>query len=221
MNHAEMQFLTTEFPYKKQYANFIGGEWVKPVGGEYFDNISPITGEPFTSIPRSREADIELALDAAHSAKAGWAATSAADRANILNKIADRIEANLTRLAVAETIDNGKPLRESMAADLPLAVDHFRYFAGCIRAQEGSISEIDQDTVAYHFHEPLGVVGQIIPWNFPILMATWKLAPALAAGNCVVLKPAEQTPLGILVVMELIADLLPPGVVNVVNGFGV
>ncbi len=220
MNHAEMQFLNAEFPYKKQYGNFIGGQWTKPVGGEYFDNISPITGEPFTSIPRSREADIELALDAAHRAKAGWAATSAADRANILNKIADRIEANLTRLAVAETIDNGKPLRESMAADLPLAVDHFRYFAGCIRAQEGSISEIDQDTVAYHFHEPLGVVGQIIPWNFPILMATWKLAPALAAGNCVVLKPAEQTPASLLVLIELIEDLLPPGVLNVVNGFG-
>ena len=220
MNHAEMQFLNAEFPYKKQYGNFIGGQWTKPAGGEYFDNISPITGEPFTSIPRSREADIELALDAAHRAKAGWAATSATDRANILNKIADRIEANLTRLAVAETIDNGKPLRESMAADLPLAVDHFRYFAGCIRAQEGSISEIDQDTVAYHFHEPLGVVGQIIPWNFPILMATWKLAPALAAGNCVVLKPAEQTPASLLVLIELIEDLLPPGVLNVVNGFG-
>src|SRR6202789_3400739 len=221
MNHAEMQFLNTDFPYKKQYGNFIGGQWIKPVGGEYFDNVSPITGEPFTSIPRSREADIELALDAAHRAKTAWGKTPAAERANILNRIADRMEANLQRLAVAETIDNGKPLRETMAADIPLAIDHFRYFAGCIRAQEGSISEIDRDTVAYHFHEPLGVVGQIIPWNFPILMATWKLAPALAAGNCVVLKPAEQTPLGILVVMELIADILPPGVVNVVNGFGV
>src|SRR5580693_7738061 len=221
MNHAEMQFLTTEFPYKKQYANFIGGEWVKPVGGEYFDNISPITGEPFTSIPRSREADIELALDAAHKAKVAWGKTSPAERANILNKIADRIETNLTRLAVAETIDNGKPLRETMAADLPLAVDHFRYFAGAIRAQEGGISQIDEDTVAYHFHEPLGVVGQIIPWNFPILMAVWKLAPALAAGNCVVIKPAEQTPWSLLKVIELIADLLPAGVVNIVNGFGV
>src|SRR6266702_4747310 len=184
MNHAEMQFLTTEFPYKKQYANFIGGEWVKPVGGEYFDNVSPITGEPFTSIPRSREADVELALDAAHRAKAAWGKTSTTDRANILNRIADRMEANLQRIAVAETIDNGKPLRETMAADIPLAIDHFRYFAGCARAQEGSISQIDEDTVAYHFHEPLGVVGQIIPWNFPILMAVWKLAPALAAGNC-------------------------------------
>ena len=220
MNHAEMQYLTTEFPFKKQYGNFIGGQWLAPVGGEYFDNVSPITGEPFTSIPRSREADIELALDAAHRAKASWGKTSPAERANLLNKIADRMEANLSRLAVADTIDNGKPLRETMAADIPLAIDHFRYFAGCIRAQEGSISEIDEDTVAYHYHEPLGVVGQIIPWNFPILMATWKLAPALAAGNCVVLKPAEQTPASLLVLLELIEDLLPPGVLNVVNGFG-
>jgi aldehyde dehydrogenase len=220
MNHAEMQFLNTDFPYKKQYGNFIGGQWVKPVGGEYFDNISPITGEAFTSIPRSREADIELALDAAHKAKTAWGKTSPAERANILNKIADRMEANLVRIAVAETIDNGKPLRETMAADIPLAIDHFRYFAGCVRAQEGSISQIDEDTVAYHFHEPLGVVGQIIPWNFPILMAVWKLAPALAAGNCVVLKPAEQTPASLLVLLELIEDLLPAGVLNVVNGFG-
>jgi aldehyde dehydrogenase len=220
MNHAEMKFLNTDFPFKKQYGNFIGGQWVKPVGGEYFDNISPITGEPFTSIPRSREADIELALDAAHKAKVAWGKTSPADRANILNKIADRMEANLVRIAVAETIDNGKPLRETMAADIPLAIDHFRYFAGCVRAQEGSLSQIDEDTVAYHFHEPLGVVGQIIPWNFPILMAVWKLAPALAAGNCVVLKPAEQTPASLLVLIELIEDLLPPGVLNVVNGFG-
>jgi aldehyde dehydrogenase len=220
MNHAEMQFLSTEFPYKKQYANFIGGEWVKPMGGEYFDNLSPITGEPFTSIPRSREADIELALSAAHRAKAGWAKTSATDRANILCKIADRMEANLRRLAVAETIDNGKPIRETTAGDIPLTIDHLRYFAGCVRAQEGSICEIDGDTVAYHFQEPLGVVGQIIPWNCPILMAVWKLAPALAAGNCVVLKPAEQTPASILVLLELIQDLLPAGVLNVVNGFG-
>ena len=220
MNHAELQFLSTDFPFKKQYENFIGGKWVKPAGNEYFDNISPITGDPFTSIPRSREADIELALDAAHKAKAAWGRTSAAERANLLNKIADRIEANLTRITVAETIDNGKPLRETMAADIPLAMDHFRYFAGAARAQEGSISQIDDDTVAYHFHEPLGVVAQIIPWNFPILMATWKLASALAAGNCVVLKPAEQTPASLLVVLELIEDLLPPGVLNVVNGFG-
>lgn len=220
MNHAELQYLSTDYPFKKQYENFIGGQWVKPSGNEYFDNISPITGEPFTSIPRSREADIELALDAAHKAKDAWGRTSVADRANLLSQIADRMEKNLIRLAVAESIDNGKPLRESMAADIPLAIDHFRYFASAIRAQEGAISQIDNDTVAYHFHEPLGVVAQIIPWNFPILMATWKLAPALAAGNCVVLKPAEQTPASILVLMELIQDVLPPGVVNVVNGFG-
>ncbi|AOJ11731.1 aldehyde dehydrogenase [Burkholderia mayonis] len=220
MNHADMQHLNIEFPYRKQYGNFIGGEWVAPVGGEYFDNVSPVTGQPFTAIPRSRAADVELALDAAHAAKAGWAAASAGERANVLLKIADRMEANLTRLAVAETIDNGKPLRETTAADVPLAIDHFRYFAGCIRAQEGSIADIGGDMVAYHFHEPLGVVGQIIPWNFPLLMAAWKLAPAIAAGNCVVLKPAEQTPASILVFAELIQDLLPPGVLNIVNGFG-
>ncbi|WP_323119345.1 aldehyde dehydrogenase [Burkholderia alba] len=220
MNHADMKHLNIEFPYRKQYGNFIGGEWVAPAGGEYFDNISPVTGQPFTAIPRSREADIERALDAAHAAKAGWGATPAAERANVLLKIADRMEANLARLAVAETIDNGKPLRETTAADIPLAIDHFRYFAGCIRAQEGSIADIGGDLVAYHFHEPLGVVGQIIPWNFPILMASWKLAPALAAGNCVVLKPAEQTPASILVFAELVQDLLPPGVLNIVNGFG-
>ncbi|KAA1014218.1 aldehyde dehydrogenase family protein [Paraburkholderia panacisoli] len=220
MNHAELQFLDIEFPFKKKYANFIDGKWVKPVGGEYFDNISPITGQPFTSVPRSREADIELALDAAHRAKTAWAKTSPTDRANVLSRIADRIEAHLRKLAVAETIDKGKPLRESLSGDIPLAIDHFRYFAGCIRAQEGSISEIDSETVAYHFHEPLGVVGQIIPWNFPLLLAAWKIAPALAAGNCIVLKPAEQTPASILVLVELIQDLLPAGVLNVVNGFG-
>jgi aldehyde dehydrogenase len=203
-----------------RYGNFIGGEFVPPVGGQYFENPTPVTGQPFTEIARSTADDIERALDAAHGAKLSWGRTPAAERANILNKIADRIEANLPMLAVAETWENGKPIRESMAADLPLAVDHFRYFAGAIRAQEGSISEIDPDTIAYHFHEPLGVVGQIIPWNFPILMATWKLAPALAAGNCVIIKPAEQTPWSLLKVIELIADLLPPGVVNVVNGFG-
>jgi aldehyde dehydrogenase len=207
--------------FKTRYGNFIGGKWVEPVKGEYFENITPITGQRLCEIPRSSAEDIELALDAAHAAKGAWGKTSAAERANILNKIADRIETNLNLLAHAETWDNGKPIRETMAADLPLAVDHFRYFAGCIRAQEGSLSEIDHDTIAYHFHEPLGVVGQIIPWNFPLLMAVWKLAPALAAGNCVVLKPAEQTPASILVLMEIIGDLLPPGVVNVVNGFGV
>ena len=220
MNHADMQFLDVEFPFARQYGNFIGGEWVKPIRGEYFENLSPITGEPFTLIPRSTEEDVELALDAAHRARAAWADTSPAARATILNRIADRMEQNLSRIAFAESIDNGKPIRETMAADIPLAIDHFRYFAGCIRAQEGSIGEIDGDTVAYHFHEPLGVVGQIIPWNFPILMATWKIAPALAAGNCIVLKPAEQTPASILVLLELIQDILPPGVLNVVNGFG-
>ena len=204
-----------------RYGNFIGGEFVPPSKGGYFENPSPVNGKPFTEVARSTAEDIELALDAAHGAKHSWGRTSAAERAVILNKIADRIEANLEALAIAETWENGKPIRESLAADLPLAVEHLRYFAGAIRAQEGSISEIDADTIAYHFQEPLGVVGQIIPWNFPILMAVWKLAPALAAGNCVVIKPAEQTPWSILKVIELIADLLPPGVVNIVNGFGV
>ena len=207
--------------YADSYDNFIGGEWTAPVEGRYFENPSPVDGQTFCRVARSSAADVELALDAAHAAADAWGATAAGERANILNKIADRIEANLEPLAVAETWDNGKPVRETLAADLPLAVDHFRYFAGAIRAQEGGVSEIDADTIAYHFHEPLGVVGQIIPWNFPILMATWKLAPALAAGNAVVLKPAEQTPASILKVVELIADLLPPGVLNVVNGFGV
>src|SRR5580704_4043717 len=207
-------------PFAKRYENYIGGEWRAPKAGKYFDNISPITGQPVCEIARSDASDIEAALDAAHAAKEAWGRTSPAERAQILNKIADRIETNLEKLATAETWDNGKPIREAMAADLPLAVDHFRYFAGAIRAQEGSISEVDHDTVAYHFHEPLGVVGQIIPWNFPILMAVWKLAPALAAGNCVVIKPAEQTPASILVLMELIGDLIPKGVLNVVNGFG-
>ncbi|MEY2635220.1 MAG: hypothetical protein RIS75_1160 [Actinomycetota bacterium] len=204
-----------------KYDNFIGGKWVPPVKGQYFENLSPVTGKAFTQIARSTSEDIELALDAAHAAREAWGNTSVTERASILNKIADRLEANLEMLAVAETYDNGKPIRETLAADMPLAIDHFRYFAGAIRAQEGTAGELDHDTVAYHFHEPLGVVGQIIPWNFPILMATWKLAPALAAGNCVVLKPAEQTPWSILVLMELIADLLPAGVLNIVNGFGI
>ncbi len=207
-------------PFKARYENFIGGKWTPPKAGKYFDNITPMTGKKICEVPRSDASDIELALDAAHAAKDAWGKTSIAERANILNKIADRLEANLALVATAETWDNGKPIRETMAADIPLAIDHFRYFAGCIRAEEGSIGEIDHDTVAYHFREPLGVVGQIIPWNFPILMAAWKVAPALAAGNCIVLKPAEQTPVGILVVMELIQDLLPPGVLNIVNGFG-
>lgn len=206
--------------FKSQYENFIGGEWVAPVKGEYFDNISPVDGKVFTKVPRSSKEDIELALDAAHAAKDAWGKTSPQERSNILLKIADRLEQNLEVLAVAETWDNGKPIRETLAADIPLTIDHFRYFAGCIRAQEGTISEIDHDTVAYHYHEPLGVVGQIIPWNFPILMGAWKIAPALAAGNCIVLKPAEQTPASILVLLELIQDILPKGVLNVVNGYG-
>lgn len=206
--------------FKSRYDNFIGGEWVKPRSGNYFENITPVTGKVFCEIARSDHNDIELALDAAHRAKDAWGKTSTTERSNLLLKIADRMEQNLEKLAIAETWDNGKPIRETKAADLPLAIDHFRYFASCIRAQEGTIGEIDHDTVAYHFHEPLGVVGQIIPWNFPLLMAAWKLAPALAAGNCVVLKPAEQTPAGILLFAELIQDLLPPGVLNIVNGFG-
>jgi len=206
--------------YKSKYDNFIGGKWVAPVKGEYFDVITPISGKPYTKAARSTAEDIELALDAAHAAADKWGKTPIAARADLLLKIADRLEANLEVLAYAETVDNGKPMRETLNADIPLTVDHFRYFAGCLRAQEGGLSEIDDNTVAYHFHEPLGVVGQIIPWNFPILMAAWKLAPALGAGNCVVLKPAESTPISILVLVELIADLLPPGVLNVVNGFG-
>lgn len=206
--------------FRERYDNFIGGQWVPPVRGQYFDNLSPVNGKPFCKVARSTAEDIELALDAAHAAKDAWGATSVTARSNILLKIADRLESHLERLAVAETWDNGKAVRETLNADVPLVVDHFRYFAGCIRAQEGTIGEIDGHTVAYHFHEPLGVVGQIIPWNFPLLMAAWKLAPALAAGNCVVLKPAEQTPASILVMIELIGDLLPPGTLNVVNGFG-
>jgi len=207
-------------PFKAKYGNFIGGRFVEPVGGRYFENTSPVNGKVLCQIARSDASDISLALDAAHAAKAAWGRTSVTDRANALLKIADRMEANLALLAEAETWDNGKPIRETTAADLPLAIDHFRYFAGCLRSQEGSLSEIDTDTVAYHYHEPLGVVGQIIPWNFPLLMACWKLAPALAAGNCVVLKPAEQTPASIMVWADLIGDILPAGVLNIVNGFG-
>ncbi|TXL63617.1 aldehyde dehydrogenase family protein [Cerasibacillus terrae] len=207
--------------FKEKYDNFIGGKWVAPVKGQYFENKSPVTGEVFTKAARSTAEDIELALDAAHAAKDAWGKTSPAERALILNKIADRMEENLETIAVAETWDNGKAVRETLNMDIPMAADHFRYFASVIRAQESGITQIDHDTVAYHFHEPLGVVGQIIPWNFPILMASWKLAPALAAGNCVVLKPAEQTPASIMVLMEIIHDLLPAGVLNVVNGFGV
>jgi len=207
-------------PFRERYDNFIGGKFVAPVDGAYFDNVTPITGQTVCQIAKSGPADVELALDAAHAAKAQWGATSATERANTILKLADRLEENLELLAQAETWDNGKPIRETMGADIPLAIDHFRYFAGVLRAQEGTMSQIDAETVAYHYHEPLGVVGQIIPWNFSILMAAWKLAPALAAGNCVVLKPAEQTPAAILVLAELIADLLPDGVLNVINGYG-
>ncbi|MFC4078266.1 aldehyde dehydrogenase family protein [Salinithrix halophila] len=206
--------------YKKQYENFIGGEWVAPLGGEYFDNPSPVDGKVFTRVARSKKEDIELAIRKAHEAKEKWANTPTAERSRILLKMADVLEENSERLAVSETWDNGKPIREALAADLPLAIDHFRYFAGVIRGEEGGVSEIDAQTVSMHIKEPIGVVGQIIPWNFPLLMAVWKMAPALAAGNCVVLKPAEQTPATILLFAELIADILPPGVFNIVNGFG-
>ncbi len=213
---------TAEHPIqlRKQYDNYIGGRWVPPASGEYFENITPVTGEVLCGIARSNAADVNKALDAAHAARRAWGSTSTTERGRLLERIAQRMEDNLELLATVETWDNGKPIRETMAADMPLAIDHFRYFAGVIRAEEGTISEIDATTVAYHYNEPLGVVGLIIPWNFPILMAAWKLAPALAAGNTVVLKPAEQTPLSILVLMGLIEDILPPGVLNIVNGFG-
>jgi len=205
---------------KKRYDNFIGGEWVAPVKGEYYSNLTPITGEALCEGASSSKDDIELALDAAHAAKGAWGKTSVQERANLLLKVADRMEQNLELLANAETWDNGKPIRETSGADVPLAIDHFRYFASCVRAQEGGISEIDSETVAYHFHEPLGVVAQIIPWNFPLLMACWKMAPALAAGNCIVMKPAKLTPLSVLLLMDLLKDILPAGVINVVNGAG-
>ena len=212
-----MTFPKPEF--KKRYENYIGGHWTPPVGGDYFANPSPVDGADFCEVPRSKAADIDQALDAAHKAAPTWTRTSVAERSTLLLKIADRIEQNLEKLAAVETWDNGKGIRETLAADLPLAIDHFRYYAGVIRAEAGDVTDLDANTVSMEVHEPLGVVGQIIPWNFPILMATWKLAPALAAGNCVVLKPAEQTPASILVLMELIGDLLPAGVVNIVNGF--
>jgi len=212
--------LKTEALFHARYDNFIGGKWVAPVKRQYSDNLSPVTGKPLCQVSRSTAEDIDLALDAAHAARYAWARTSVTERSQILLRIADRMESNLDRLAQAESWDNGKPIRETTAVDVPLAIDHFRYFAGCIRAQEGSIGELDHDTVAYHFHEPLGVVGQIIPWNFPLLMAAWKLAPALAAGNCVILKPAGPTPASILVLLDIVGDLLPPGVLNVVNGPG-
>ena len=207
--------------FKSRYDHWIGGEYVAPAKGQYFENPTPITGQNFCEVARGTAEDVEKALDAAHAAAPAWGKTSVGERANILNKMADRIEANLEMIAIAESWENGKACRETLVADIPLAIDHLRYFAGAIRAQEGSLSQIDEDTVAYHFHEPLGVVGQIIPWNFPILMAIWKLAPALAAGNAVVLKPAEQTPASIHVLMDVVGDLLPAGVLNIVNGFGV
>ncbi len=207
--------------YRSKYDHWINGEYVAPSSGEYFENVSPVNGKVFCEVARGNAADIDKALDAAHAAAPAFGKTSPTERAVMLNKIADRMEQHLEEIAVAECWENGKPVRETLAADIPLAIDHFRYFAGVIRAQEGTMGELNHDTVSYQFHEPLGVVGQIIPWNFPILMATWKLAPALAAGNCVVLKPAEQTPVSILYLMELIADLIPAGVVNIVNGFGV
>src|SRR5439155_7944737 len=219
MNKVEFS-RTAKAPFERRYGNYINGQWAEPRSGRYFENFSPVNGRLLCEIARSEAQDIEDALDAAHAAKEAWGRTSVAERALILDRIADRMEENLDLLALAETWDNGKPIRETTAADVPLAIDHFRYFAGAIRAQEGGLSEIDHDTVAYHFHEPLGVVGQIIPWNFPLLMACWKLAPALAAGNCVVLKPAEQTPAAIMVWAGLIGDLLPPGALNIVNGFG-
>ncbi|MBN9182154.1 MAG: aldehyde dehydrogenase, partial [Microbacterium sp.] len=207
--------------YRSRYGHYIGGEFVEPIKGQYFENITPVTGKPFTEIARGTAEDIDRAVDVAWKAFASWKHTTPAERSVILNKIADRMEENLEAIAVAETWENGKPVRETLAADSPLAIDHVRYFAGVLRAQEGTLSELDENTVAYHFNEPLGVVGQIIPWNFPILMATWKLAPALAAGNCVVIKPAEQTPASLLFLFEIIGDLLPAGVVNIVNGFGI
>ena len=221
MKYARPNTPGSKVNYESRYGNFIGGEFVAPVKGQYFENISPVTGRPFTEIARSTAEDVEKALDAAHGAKHAWGNTAPAARAIILNKIADIMEQNLELLAVSESWDNGKPIRETMAADLPLAIDHFRYFAGCLRADEGSLSQLDANTVAYHLKEPLGVVAQIIPWNFPLLMAAWKLAPALAAGNCVVLKPAEQTPATILLWAKLVGHLLPPGVLNIVNGFGI
>src|SRR5215213_7773046 len=220
MNKVEFS-RTAKAPFERRYGNYINGKWAEPRSGRYFENFSPVNGQLLCEIARSDANDIEDALDAAHAAKEAWGRSSVAERALILNRIADRMEENLDLLALAETWDNGKPIRETTAADVPLAIDHFRYFAGAIRAQEGSLSEIDHDTVAYHFHEPLGVVGQIIPWNFPLLMAVWKLAPALAAGNAIVMKPAEQTPVSMLELMKVIGDLLPAGVLNVVNGFGV
>ncbi|HEY5264037.1 MAG TPA: aldehyde dehydrogenase family protein, partial [Steroidobacteraceae bacterium] len=217
---AHLKTIERRIPLRARYENFIGGKWVAPAKGGYFENISPTTGQVICHIARSQAEDVERAVDAAHAAAEKWGRTAVAERAGVLNRMADRMEQYLPFLAAVETYDNGKPIRETNLADLPLAVDHFRYFASCVRAQEGSLGELDHDTVAYHYHEPLGVVAQIIPWNFPILMAAWKLAPALAAGNAVIIKPAEQTPMSLLVLAELVQDLLPAGVLNIINGFG-
>ena len=205
---------------KSRYENFIGGKWLEPTHGAYRADLSPATATAITEVAQSTPEDIELALDAAHAAKDAWGEKSAAGRAEVLNAVADAIEKNAEMLAVAESWENGKPVRETLAADIPLVVDHFRYFAAAARAEEGRSTEIDKDLIAYHFREPLGVVGQIIPFNFPLLMGAWKLAPALAAGNCSVLKPASPTPWSILKLMEVIEDIVPPGVINVVNGPG-
>jgi aldehyde dehydrogenase len=217
---SHLKTLERKIPLRSRYENFIGGKWVAPVKGGYIENVSPTTGQIVCQVARSQAEDVQLAIEAAHAAADKWGRTAVAERAAALNRIADRMQEYLPFLAAVETYDNGKPIRETNLADMPLAVDHFRYFASCVRAQEGSLGELDDDTVAYHYHEPLGVVAQIIPWNFPILMAAWKLAPAIAAGNAVVMKPAEQTPLSIMVLAELIQDILPPGVLNIVNGFG-
>jgi len=220
MSHHAFELVRSKGKLPTRYGNFIGGAWTAPVEGQYFTDYSPINGERLVEVAQSGERDVEAALDAAHKAKAGWARLSPAERSRLLNRVADRMEENLELLALAETLDNGKPIRETRAADVPLAIDHFRYFAGCIRAEEGSIAPIAHDMMAYHFKEPLGVVGQIIPWNFPLLMAAWKIAPALAAGNCTVIKPASNTPLTLLIFADLVADILPPGVLNVVTGPG-
>src|ERR1700758_1243838 len=220
MSHHALDLVRAKGKLPARYGNFIGGNWVDPTDGQYFTDCSPINGERLIDVAKSTARDVEMALDAAHKAKDDWARMAPAERSRLLNRVADRMEENLELLALAETLDNGKPIRETRGADVPLAIDHFRYFAGCIRAEEGAISTIDNDTIAYHFKEPLGVVGQIIPWNFPLLMAAWKLAPAIVAGNCVVIKPASNTPLSLLLLMDLVGDLLPPGVVNVVTGPG-
>ena len=206
--------------FKEKYNNFINGKFVAPIGGQYFENTSPVDNSLIAKYPRSQKEDVELALDAANAAKEAWGNTSATERSTLLNKVADIIQDHLEEFALVETCDNGKPIRETLNADVPLAIDHWRYFAACIRSEEGSATELDENTLSMNIKEPLGVIGQIIPWNFPLLMLSWKLPPALVTGNCVVLKPAEQTPASATLLMEKIANVFPPGVVNVVHGFG-